>query len=243
MLGSCRPFPAGRSWASFAVSSSRLSSSFPWRRCRGAGSVPPPSPPRCPLCPPATTYRELLLATLLHRAGPPAPRPSLPEQGELGGSPPRPGAGEGPLCRQRAVPGVLRRPRQPGELQLQDTCGESQGRSHPRVLLMARGCSLSPVGAPPTPPGDAGASPRKSSAEKVSLSHTWRMSLGGTFSTVSSRFQECSCRGGEGEKAGVMLVPCVSPPLPSAPGRPSPCGAGRRAARLPGSRRRRRSAS
>lgn len=46
------------------------------------------------------------------------------------------------------------------------------------------------------------ASPRKSSAENLSLSHTWRMSLGGTFSTVSSRLQRYSCEQSGRELSG-----------------------------------------
>lgn len=85
---------------------------------------------------------------------------------------------------------------------------------HPRLFLITGGCFLPLVGAPLTPvvnpcplsrvscpqqcppPGDTGSdSPSRSSALNLSLSHTWRMSLGGTFSSVWSRLHTCSCRG------------------------------------------------
>lgn len=185
----------------------------------GAGSV---SLPPSLVCPPPT-YRESPLAALLHCAGPPPPHPSLPEKGQPGGGPhhpPGPGALGGPLPHRGAVLGVLGWLRQPGELQLQDTCGEK-----PR-LSVTHGCSSSLVGVPcrlwvsPTLLGDTrqgnGVSPRKSSAENLSLSHTWRMSLGGTFSTVSSRLQKCSCHGGEGEREGCHPRP-LCPPHPCTP--------------------------
>lgn len=51
MLGSSRPLPAGRSSASLAVSSSRLSSSLPFFGVMGGNGVQDLSPPprhRCP---------------------------------------------------------------------------------------------------------------------------------------------------------------------------------------------------
>lgn len=60
---------------------------------------------------------------------------------------------------------------------------------------VTHGCPHHPWVPTSTPAGarqGAGVSPKKSSAVNMSLSHTWRMSLGGSFCTVSSRLQKCS---------------------------------------------------
>ena len=63
-----------------------------------------------------------------------------------------------------------------------------------------------------------GVSPRKSSAENLSLSHTWRMSLGGTFSTVLSRLQKCSWWGESGvSRSSPAPLPAPAPPPRGAP--------------------------
>lgn len=160
LLGSSRPFPTGRSSASRAVSSSRLSSSFP---CRAQGAVwvqdlallfPSPATPVSP------TYREPRAAVLLQGAGPPAPRPPPVEQVQ-GGAPQRRGAAPAPgepgqvLRRGPAQAGAAGRAGQPRQLQLQDPCGDTQGRAlspaaalcHQRGLPVTSGSFSSSVGA------------------------------------------------------------------------------------------------
>lgn len=251
MLGSPRPFPAGRSSASFAVSSSRLSSSLPWRGAMGCRICPLSSlTPTIPLSPPQT-YREAPLVALLHRAGPPPPGPSLPEKGEAGGDlrpPPGPGVLGGPLRCWGAGLGVLGWTGQPGELQLQDTCrggwkatlspmGAPCHPSHLWVVHVTCGCP----GVVPIAVGmwgrEKGGLTQKIISRKLVVVPHLEDEFGGHLQHRLVQAPEMLLPWRGGGQGGVMLVPYV-PPYPTL-GCPLPSGAGRRAARPPDTRRRR----
>jgi len=211
----------------------------------GTGSVPTPPPSLSslsPSFPDPPIHREAPLAVLLHRAGPPPPRPFLSEKGEPGGHPgppPAPGALGGPLRHWGAVLGALGRLQQLVELQLQDPC---RGKSRGGQLPVTRGCSPPPMGAPHHARGGGvgkqggGLTQKIIGRELVVVPHL-EDELGGHLQHRLVQAPEMLLVGG---KRGVTLVPCPPPrPGTPTPGCPSPCAAGCRAARPPGTRRRR----